>query len=295
MATAIMTDTNSGFAGTRGSDSVPGMPGLFVLPMPVLIDGKSHFEGVDITHEDLYAAMRAKREVHSSQPAPGDFIDMWNAILSAGYDDLVYIPMSSSLSSSCETAKYFAEAYTGKVYVADNRRISVTLHESVREAAAMARAGLGAEAIVAALEADAANSSIYITVDSLEYLKRSGRVTAAGAAIADVLNLKPVLTIQGGKLDAFAKVRGMKNSEKRMVEAVGQDIRRRFANWPASRIRIGAAGTFEIPEDAERWTDQLRTAFPESEVYYQPLSCSIACHVGINAAGVGVSCVRDIT
>lgn len=283
MSTAIMTDTNSG---------AKSAPGLFVLPMPVTIDGQNYFEGRDLSHADLYAAMRAGRDVHSSQPAPGDFLDMWNNILVSGYDDLVYIPMSSSLSGACETVRSFAAAYGDKVVVVDNRRISVTLYESVQQALRMAQKGISAQQIRATLEAEAANSSIYIAVNSLEYLKRSGRVTAAGAAIADVLNLKPLLTIQGGKLDAFAKVRGMKNCRKRMVEAVEHDLTERFAAWPPAQVKIGTAGTFEKEEDAVSWREQVADAFPEYEVYYQPLTCSIACHVGIDAVGIGISCIE---
>ena len=281
MKTAIMTDTNSG-----ATDS----PGLFVLPMPVIIGNHSYHEGRDITYADLFAAMRAGKDIHSSQPAPGDFIDMWETILSSGFDEILYIPMSSSLSGSYETARHFAETYDGKVIVADNRRISVTLFESVQEAYRLAQDGQSAVEIKKYLERTSANSSIYIAVNSLEYLKRSGRVTVAGAAIADVLNLKPVLTIQGGKLDAFAKVRGMKNCQKKIIEAVGKDISDRFHN--RGSIRIGAAGTFENPEDAESWRQRLADAFPDYEVYYQPLSCSIACHVGIDAVGVGISVIN---
>ena len=259
MKTAIMTDTNSGVTIEEARQR-----GLYVLPMPVIIDGNDYLEGIDVTHADLYTAMRAGKDIHSSQPAPGDFIDMWKHILEEGYDELVYIPMSAGLSGSYETACSFANAWSGQVFVVNNRRISVT-------------------------EAHAADSSIYITVNTLEYLKRSGRVTPAGAAIAEMLSLKPVLTIQGGKLDAYAKVRGMKNSQKRMIAATADDLARRFANFRPGQIRIGAAGTFENPDDAQRWTQQLAEAFPQCQVYYQPLSCSIACHVGIDAAGLGIT------
>ena len=274
MKTAIMTDTNSGVTIEEARQR-----GLYVLPMPVIIDGNDYLEGIDVTH--------------ASQPAPGDFMDMWNRIFADGYDELVYIPMSSGLSGSYETACSFADAWSGQVFVVNNRRISVTLYESVLEALRMAQQGMNAAEIKASLEVHAADSSIYITVNTLEYLKRSGRVTPAGAAIAEILSLKPVLTIQGGKLDAYAKVRGMKNSQKRMIAATADDLARRFALFSPDQIRIGAAGTFESPDDAQRWTQQLAEAFPQCQVYYQPLSCSIACHVGINAAGLGISCVQS--
>ncbi len=288
MKTAIMTDTNSGMTRNEADRC-----GVYLLAMPVIVDDKSYFEGIDITHDQLYAAMRAHRDIHSSQPSPGDVSDMWDAIFKDGYDELVYIPMSSGLSGSCEMAKLLARDYAGRVVVADNHRISVTLYESVLEARRMAQSGLSAERIAADLEKRAADSSIYITVDSLEYLRRSGRVTAAGAALAGAFDIKPVLTIQGGKLDAFAKVRGIKKSETRMAEAVRTDLEKRFAHFSADRMRIGAAGTFEHTADAEAWTDHLRGMFPGIKVYYQPLSCSIACHVGINAVGVGISALSD--
>ena len=260
--------------------------------MPVSIEGRDYLEGINVTHADLYAAMRAGKDIHSSQPAPGDFIDMWNHVFADGYDELVYIPMASGLSGSYETACGFASAFPGQVFVADNRRISVTLYESVFEALRMAQQGMNAVAIKATLEAHAADSSIYITVNTLEYLRRSGRVTPAGAAIAEILDIKPVLTIQGGKLDAYAKARGMKKSQSRMIAATADDLAKRFAGFRPEQIRIGAAGTFENPDDAQRWTRQLADAFPQCHVYYQPLSCSIACHVGIDAVGLGISCVQ---
>ena len=275
MKTAIMTDTNSGVTIEEARQR-----GLYVLPMPLIIDGNDYLEGIDVTHADLYTAMRAGKDIHSSQR---------KRILTEGYDELVYIPMSAGLSGSYETACSFANAWSGQVFVVNNRRISVTLYESVLEAHRMAQQGMNAASIKASLEAHAADSSIYITVNTLEYLKRSGRVTPAGAAIAEMLSLKPVLTIQGGKLDAYAKVRGMKNSQKRMIAATADDLARRFANFRPGQIRIGAAGTFENPDDAQRWTQQLAEAFPQCQVYYQPLSCSIACHVGIDAAGLGIT------
>lgn len=286
MKTAIMTDTNSGLSVAEGSEQ-----GLFVLPMPVSIDGEDYLEGENITNSELYAALRLGRNVHSSQPSPGAVMGMWDDILNQGYDELIYIPMSSGLSGSCEMAKQFAQQYGERVRVADNRRISVTLYEAVLEARRMVDGGANAAEAQRMLEAHAADSSIYISVDSLEYLKRSGRVTAAAAAFAAALNLKPVLTIQGGKLDAFAKARGMKNAQKRILEAAEDDVYRRFGDFPTDRIALGAAGTFERQEDADYWLDRLKQAFPGYRVYYQPLSCSIACHVGIDAIGLGISCL----
>lgn len=287
MRTAIVTDTNSGLSVEEGKQL-----GIYVLPMPVIIENKSYLEGIDITHEQLYDAMREKKNISSSQPSPGNVTELWDLVFQDGYEEIVYIPMSSGLSGSCQNASQYALDYNGKVQVVDNHRISLTLRESVLDAKALSNQGLCAADIKKALEKNAFNASIYITVNSLEYLKKSGRVTPAAAAIANVINLKPILTIQGERLDSFAKTRGMKQAEKKMLEALKADIHDRFSNVPANRIRVGAAGTFETPNAASEWYLAIRSTFPEYESYYLPLSCSIACHVGINAAGLAV-CVLD--
>lgn len=287
MRTAIVTDTNSGMTAEEGRER-----NIYVLPMPVIIEDKSYLEGVDITHAQLYDAMKQKKNISSSQPSPGAVTDLWDSVFRDGYDELVYIPMTSGLSGSCQNAIQYARSYRGRVQVADNHRISLTLRESVLDAQYLAKQGCSALAIKNTLEKNSLNASIYITVNSLEYLKKSGRVTPAAAAIAGVVNLKPILTIQGERLDSFAKTRGMKQAEKKMLEALREDIQERFSHVPANRIRIGTAGTFESAESAHAWQLALQDAFPEYESYYLPLSCSIACHVGINAAGLAV-CILD--
>lgn len=288
MRTAILTDTNSGLTVEEGIKA-----GIYVLPMPVIIEDKCYLEGVDITNQQLYRAMLDNKDLSSSQPSPSDVMALWETILNDGYDELVYIPMSSGLSGSCHNAIQFASEYGSKVCVVDNHRISVTLMESVLDAKSLADRGKTALEIKKRLEENAYQSSIYVTVNSLKYLKKSGRITPSAAAIANILNIKPVLTIQGEKLDAFAKARGIRQSEKKMIEALQADISTRFAEIPLERLRIAAAGTYEKPEDADRWLNMVQAAFPESAVYYVPLSCSIACHVGINAAGIGVSVIEE--
>lgn len=288
MKTAILTDTNSGITKETGEKL-----GIYVLPMPVIIEGKNYLEGVDITSRQLYEAIRTDKELFSSQPSPGDVMAMWDSILKDGYDEIIYIPMSSGLSGSCHNAMQLALDYGSRVQVADNHRISVTLRESVFDAKAMADQGCSAAGIKDSLEKNAYQSSIYVSVGSLKYLKRSGRITSSAAAIASLLGIRPVLTIQGEKLDLFAKVRGGRQSERKMIEAVRTDIDSRFSKVPADRLRIGTAGTFEKEEDASRWQEAVRSAFPEISVYYVPLACSIACHVGVNAAGLGVSVRTD--
>ncbi len=291
MKTAVMTDSNSGITPEEGKKI-----GIYSLPMPVIIEGDVFYEGKNITQEEYYGAMTSGKNVTTSQPSPGDVMDMWDGILKEGYEQVVYIPMSSALSASCHAAIQLSEEYDGKVQVVDDHRISVTMRESVLEAIWMANQGMTAEEIKKKLEENAYNSSIYIAVDTLEYLKKGGRVTAAGAAIGAVLNIKPVLTIQGEKLDAFTKVRGMKKAELKMLEAIEEDLNTRFADVDRKQLRLGAAGTFQKQEDADQWYKMVKDTFENEidDIYYDSLSFSIGCHVGPNAIGIGISVVtRD--
>ena len=278
MKIAIATDTNSGITAIEGEKL-----GVFVLAMPVNLEETIHYEGIDITSEQLYDAMRQHRDVSTSQPSPGQLMELWDGILAKGYDEIVYIPMSSGLSGSCQSAALFAQDYDGRVHVVDNHRISVTQKESVISALHLVEQGYDAGQIRDFLEKHAYDASIYITVDSMEYLKKGGRVTPAAATLATVLNLKPVLTIQGDKLDAFAKVRGMKLAESKMIEAIHQDRAERFKDVPESRLLIETAGTLENGELAEHWRQQVQAEFPFAKVSYANLPCSIACHVGMNS------------
>ena len=278
MKIAIATDTNSGITAMEGEKL-----GVYVLAMPVNLEETIHYEGIDITSEQLYDAMRQHRDVSTSQPSPGQLMELWDGILAKGYDEIVYIPMSSGLSGSCQSAALFAQDYDGKVQVVDNHRISVTQRESVVSALRLAEQGHDAGQIKDFLEKHAYDASIYITVDSMEYLKKGGRVTPAAATLATVLNLKPVLTIQGDKLDAFAKVRGMKLAESKMIEAIHHDREARFKDIPESRLLIETAGTLESEELAEHWRQQVQAEFPFAKVSYANLPCSIACHVGMNS------------
>ena len=278
MKIAIATDTNSGITAMEGEKL-----GVFVLAMPVNLEDTIHYEGIDITSEQLYDAMRQHRDVSTSQPSPGQLVEMWDGILAKGYDEIVYIPMSSGLSGSCQSAALFAQDYDSRVQVVDNHRISVTQKESVISALRLVEQGYDAGQIRDFLEKHAYDASIYITVDSMEYLKKGGRVTPAAATLATVLNLKPVLTIQGDKLDAFAKVRGMKLAESKMIEAIHQDRAERFKDVPESRLLIETAGTLENSELAEHWRQQVQAEFPFAKVSYANLPCSIACHVGMNS------------
>ena len=283
MKIAIATDTNSSMTQKQADEH-----GIHLLPMPVIIDGETYLEGLNINNAQLYNAMKEHRDISSSQPSPGQLTEFWENILKDGYDQIVYIPMSSGLSNSCHNAIQFSRDYDGKIQVVDNHRISLTQEASVLSALLLAQQGLTAEEIKNYLEERAYQASIYITVDSMEYLKKGGRVTPAAAAFASVLNLKPILTIQGDKLETYAKARGMKQAEEKMIEAIKQDRLTRFADVPDHQLRIETAGTFENEEKSEQWRQLVQNAFPSIPVSYVDLPCSIACHVGINAAGTAI-------
>ena len=280
---AIATDSNSGIHAAEAAEK-----GIFCVPMPVLIDARTYFEGVDIGNDAFYDSLMHGKQVTTAMPSPEEVTRVWERALDSGYDEVVYIPMSSGLSSSCANATMLAEEYGGRVQVVDNHRISVTQRLSVLDAMRLADGSLSAKEIKARLEAEAYNASIYIAVDTLEYLKRGGRVTAAGAAIATVLGIRPILTIQGERLDACDKVRGMKHGQQRMIEHIREDMAGRFGDVPREKLRLGAAGTFLDEKQAQAWVDAIQEAFPGEEVIYNPLSLSIGCHTGPNAAGIAV-------
>lgn len=282
MKTAIVTDSNSGIFETEGKEL-----GVYVLPMPVILDGEAYYEGENLFHNEFYQCLQEHRQVSTSQPVPGDVIFLWDHVLAGGFDELVYIPMSSGLSNSCQTALALAEDYGGKVQVVDNHRISVTQRSSVLDALDLLKKGLTAAEIKAELERAAYDSIIYVGVETLEFLKRGGRVTAAGAALGAVLNIKPLLIIQGERLDAYAKVRGTKNCMRREIEAM-QRAAEQF-HQKGQEIRVGAAGSFLRAEEDGAWLEMVRQAFPGEEVFYDPLSFSVGCHVGPGAFGMGIS------
>lgn len=282
MRTAIVTDSNSGIFEAEGSKL-----GVFVLPMPVMIDGREYFEGIDLFHDDFYQSLLEHKRVSTSQPTPGNVLSLWDRVMAEGFDELVYIPMSSGLSNSCQTALMLAKEYNGKVQVVDNHRISVTQRSSVMDALMLAQAGDTAAEIKAKLEQAAYDSIIYVGVETLEFLKRGGRVTAAGAAMGTVLNLKPLLIIQGEQLDAYTKVRGTKTCKKREIEAMQK--RAEAFHQKGQEIRVGVAGSFLHEEEDREWLEMVKAAFPGEEVCYDRLTFSIGCHVGPGAFGMGIS------
>lgn len=284
MSIAIVTDTNSGIFEKEAKEL-----GVYIVPMPVVIDDHVYYEGRDLTEETFYSALESGKNVSTSQPAPGDLMEVWDGLLQNGYDRIVYIPMSSSLSGSCMSAKMCADDYDGKVLVVDNHRISVTLRQSAITAKQLADEGASAEQIVERLEKNAYDASIYLAVNTLEYLKKGGRITPAAAMIGTLLNIRPILSIQGEKLDAYAKVHGsMRKTFDKMVEAIKSDIAKRFSNVVPGALHLFLAGTNLSAEEVEEWKQLAREAFPGMEPHYDPLSISIGTHTGPGALGVGV-------
>lgn len=276
---AIVTDSNSGITQEMGKEM-----GVFVVPMPFYIDGELLFEGIDLTQEEFYEKQVAGADIGTSQPSPGDVLDLWASLLEE-YDEVVHIPMSSGLSGTCSTAVSLARDYDGKVVVVDNGRISVTLLQSVLDAKTLIEAGKSAKEIGALLEASKQDARIYITVDDLKYLKKGGRVTPAAAAIGSVLNIKPVLEIGNDKIDSFAKVRGWKQAKKTMFEAIKKDIEEFFKD---DKLQLAIAYTCS-EEELEKFVAETKAQFPECELEISKLSLSIATHIGPGAMAVACS------
>lgn len=281
---AIVTDSNSGITQKRGEEL-----GIYVLPMPFFIDGELYLEDITLSQEQFYEKQGADSEISTSQPSPGDVMDLWDKLLE-DYDEIVCIPMSSGLSSTCETALSLAQDYDEKVQVVNNQRISVTQEQSVYDAIKLRDEGKSAAEIRQVLEKEKMQASIYITVDTLKYLKKGGRITPAAAAIGTVLNLKPVLQIQGEKLDAFAKVRGWKAAKKTMLNAIEKDLTDRFADVKDQMV-LGMAYTCS-KEEADEWKNEIQTRFPDYELVEGPLSLSIACHIGPGA--MAITCMKRV-
>lgn len=282
MKTAVVTDSNSGIFKDEGCQY-----GVYVIPMPVIVEGNTYYEGQDLSHEVFYQCLLEHKEVATSQPLPGDILTMWDELFLSGYDELVYIPMSGGLSGSCQSALMLAKEYEGKVQVVDNRRISVTQRHSVQDAVTLARQGRTAKEIKEILEQAAYESIIFVGVETLEYLKKGGRVTPAGAAMGALLNIKPLLIIEGERLDAYAKVRGTKNCKKRLL----QEMKKRADEFHAKgdEIRVGVAGSFIDPASDQEWMDMARETFKGEDIHYDSLTFSVGCHVGPGAFGMGIS------
>lgn len=279
---AVATDSNSGITQAKAKEM-----GIRVLPMPFFINDKLFFEDVTLTQEEFYRKLDEDADISTSQPTPASVTELWDELLKDN-DEIIYIPMSSGLSQSCETAIMLSQDYKGRVHVIDNQRISVTQQMSVLDAIEMVNKGMSSKEIVDVLMREKLEASIYITVDTLKYLKKGGRVTAAGAAIGTMLNIKPVLQIQGEKLDAFAKVRGMKAAKKQMLDAIENDMEVRFKG---KEVSLAAAYTCSFDE-AQEWKAEIEARFPGYDVHTEPLSLSISCHIGRGA--FATACIKKI-
>lgn len=279
---AIVTDSNSGITQNQAKEL-----GFYVLPMPFTIDGEEYFEDINLTQDDFYRKLGENADIFTSQPSPESVMSLWDELLKE-YDEIVHIPMSSGLSGSCQTAILLAEDYDGKVQVVNNQRISVTQKQSCFDAQQLAKSGKNAREIKDILEEDKLNSSIYIMLDTLFYLKKGGRITPAAAALGTLLRLKPVLQIQGEKLDAFAKARTSAQGKNIMINAIKNDIENRFGGLKNPNVTIMMAHT-NSPEAIAAFKEDVAEALPGIEIkMVEPLSLSVSCHIGPGAIAVAV-------
>ena len=281
MKIAVVTDSNSGITQAQAKDM-----GVAVLPMPFMIDGETYYEDITLTREQFYQRLKDNADIATSQPTPDSILKMWDKLLKE-YDQIIHIPMSSGLSGSCSTAMMLAgeDEYEGKVFVVDNRRISVTQYQSVKDAQMLAAMGMDGTQIKKRLEETAADSVIFITVDTLKYLKKGGRITPAAAALGTLLKIKPVLIILGEKLDSFAKARTMKQAKTMMMNAIQKELDGRLHDSECRNCHLAIAHT-DNDEAALEFKKEVEERFPNADVYMAPLSLSIACHIGPGSLAV---------
>lgn len=282
---AVVSDSNSGITQKEAKEL-----DIKILPMPFFINGETLYEDIDLTQDEFYQKLTENVEISTSMPLVGNVTDLWDELLKE-YEEIVYIPMSSGLSSSCETAYMLSQEYDGKVQVVDNQRVSVTLKQSVLDAKALAEKGKNAKEIKEILEREKLESSIYIMVDTLSYLKKGGRITPAAAALGTILKLKPVLQIQGEKLDAFAKARTLKQAKSIMIEAMKNDFANRFQDEKGEHMHLEMAYTHNLDE-AEEFKKEVQEAFPNMEITMNPLALSISCHIG--PGSLAIACSKKI-
>ena len=281
MKIAVVSDSNSGITQAQAKEM-----GVAVLPMPFMIDGETYYEDITLTREQFYQRLKDNADIATSQPTPDSILKMWDKLLKE-YDQIIHIPMSSGLSGSCSTAMMLAgeDEYEGKVFVVDNRRISVTQYQSVKDAQMLAAMGMDGTQIKKRLEETAADSVIFITVDTLKYLKKGGRITPAAAALGTLLKIKPVLIILGEKLDSFAKARTMKQAKTMMMNAIQKELDGRLHDSECRNCHLAIAHT-DNEEAALEFKKEVEERFPNADVYMAPLSLSIACHIGPGSLAV---------
>ena len=282
---AIVTDSNSGITQAQAKEM-----GISVLPMPFMIDDETFYEDITLTQEEFYEKLASGANVVTSQPTPESVMNLWDELLKE-YDEIVHIPMSSGLSGSCQSAMMLAEDYEGKVQVVNNQRISITQRQSALDALSLVDKGMNAAEIKDFLEKDKFNSSIYIMLDTLYYLKKGGRITPAAAALGTLLKLKPVLQIQGEKLDAFAKARTVSQGKTTMINAIRNDMNNRFGGATPDNIWLEMAYTYDL-DAANQFKSEVEAAFPGFDIHMDPLSLSVSCHIGPGA--LAVACCKKI-
>lgn len=280
---AVMTDSNSGITQLEGKEM-----GVGVVPMPFMVGDETYFEDVNLTREEFFQMMADGRDIVTSQPSPADLMDMWEKALETN-DQVVYIPMSSGLSGSCQSARMLANDFGGRVYVVNNQRISVTQRRSVEDALALAKSGYDAARIREILERERFDASIYIMLDTLKYLKKGGRITPAAAAIGTLMRIKPVLQIRGERLDAFSKARTLGQGKTTMINAIHHDIETRFGGVEAGNVWIYAVHA-QVPEEFAVFKSEVERAFPKFPVEEGRLALSICCHIGPGA--LAIACVQ---
>ena len=275
MKIAVVTDSNSGITQAQAKEM-----GITVLPMPFMIDGETYYEDITLTQEQFYQRLKDNSDISTSQPTPDSIMKLWDELLKE-YDEIVHIPMSAGLSGSCATAMMLAgeDEYEGKVFVVDNHRISVTQYQSVKDAMMLADMGMDGAQIKKRLEETAADSVIFVTVDTLKYLKKGGRITPAAAALGTLLRIKPVLIILGEKLDSFAKARTMKQAKTLMMNAIQKELDERLHDSECKDCHLAIAHS-DNEEAALEFKKEVEERFPDADIYLAPLSLSIACHIG---------------
>ncbi len=285
---AIVTDSNSGIPPEEAEET-----GIVVMPMPFFINGEMFLENITLTQDQFFERLAEGAEIKTAAPAVGDFIELWDGLLK-DYDQVVHIPMSSGLSGTCNTAQVLAQDYEGKVFVVDNQRISVTQRQSALDALMLAQAGAEGQEIYDKLMENAHDSSIYIMLDTLYYLRKGGRLTPAAAALGTMLRLKPVLQIQGEKLDAFARPRTVSQAKVIMINQIMSDCQNRYGSKDGSDIHISMAHTNNY-EAAEEFKKEVLETFPRDpdDIVVHPLSLSIACHIG--PGSLAVTATKPIT
>ena len=275
MKIAVVTDSNSGITQAQAKEM-----GITVLPMPFMIDGETYYEDITLTQEQFYQRLKDNSDISTSQPTPDSIMKLWDELLKE-YDQIVHIPMSAGLSGFCATAMMLAgeDEYEGKVFVVDNHRISVTQYQSVKDAMMLADMGMDGAQIKKRLEETVADSVIFVTVDTLKYLKKGGRITPAAAALGTLLRIKPVLIILGEKLDSFAKARTMKQAKTLMMNAIQKELDEKLHDSECKDCHLAIAHS-DNEEAALEFKKEVEERFPDADIYLAPLSLSIACHIG---------------